>query len=201
MVNIEGNIRYDRAGRWISVGKKIVPITATRFENALKDITSAKSQKPIIVFLRGRGGGELYPCLKIYGDMRNSEIPIFTVAVDVVFSGFFYILQTGQKRFATQKTKLMFHRTNKFFDNINMNANDLSKERDSLLMFDGTQIKIFCRRGRPVKRVIELFMKEATIYPTEARALKLIDEIIEKDTIKNMCARIRRLASRKKAFC
>ncbi|MDP3725625.1 MAG: ATP-dependent Clp protease proteolytic subunit [bacterium] len=199
MITIENGIRYDRKSRWITVGERIEHITATQFENALKDITSTRSQKPIIVFLRGSRGGDIYPCLKIYEIIEHSKVPIFTIAVDIVFSGFFYILQAGQKRVATQETKLIFHRATQFFENNDMNAGDLREAADYLLMLDGAQLHIFCKHGRPIKKVISIFYIGATLTATEAQNLKLVDEIIEEDSIQKMCARVRRTACRQKA--
>jgi ATP-dependent protease ClpP protease subunit len=124
--------------------------------------------------------------------IEKSKIPIFTVAIDVVYSGFFYILQAGQKRFATPNTKLTFHRAIKFFDNKEMNAADLYKEADFLSMLDGAQIHVFYRRGRSIESARRFFRVGATLTATGAKKLKLVDEIIEKDTMLRMCVLVRR---------
>lgn len=190
MALIGPGIHYDINNRWITIGKRIKPITATHFENALKKITAADFQKPIIVFLHGVSGGDVYACLKIYELIESNSAPIFTVAVDIAFSGFFYILQAGYKRFATSETKLIFHRAVRFFDNQDMNAADLFKEAEFLLTFDSMQIVIFCKQGRPLKQVIKLFRRGATLDSAKALKLKLIDGVIKKSAIKNMCAQI-----------
>ncbi|MBI2047607.1 MAG: ATP-dependent Clp protease proteolytic subunit, partial [Parcubacteria group bacterium] len=124
---IDAGVHYNIHRRIITLGEIIEPVTSTHFEHALGKILLTNAQKPIVVFLRGKKGGDLHACLKIYELIDACNTPIYTVAVDIVFSGFFYILQGGKKRFATPKTKLIFHRTTLNFFDIDINAENLHK--------------------------------------------------------------------------
>lgn len=187
---IDAGVHYNTNRRIITIGEVIEPMTSTNFEHALGKILLTNAQKPIIVFLQGKKGGDLHACLKIYELIDACNAPIYTVAVDVVFSGFFYILQGGKKRFATPKTKLIFHRSTLCFKEVDMNADGLHKEAEFLLMCEGLQLALFCKRGRPIKRILELFRKGSSLSAAKAKKMKLVDTVIPKSTLDKMSKQI-----------
>ena len=186
MPSVKDGVHYDVVNGWISIGNQIKNITAIQFEKALCKISRKKIKKPIIVFLDGKMGGDVYACIKIGELMENSQTPIFTIATNVVFSGFFYILQAGKKRFATPETKLIFHRVTQYYENVGMNASDMLEGAEALLLLDNMQLSLFFKRGRPLKKIFELFRKEARLTSAQALKFKLIDGIVPKSSLNKM---------------
>lgn len=192
MPAIPSGVRSSVSKRYITIGERIETTTANRFEQALKRITAKDKEKPVIIFLRGEKGGDVYACLKIYQLLVTNPAPVITVAIDVVFSGFFFILEAGRFRFGTKKTRFIFHRAVQFFEGERLNTSDLHEYADLLYALDGTQIIIFSSRGRPVKKVIELFKRGATLGTLRALELKLIDGTVRRNSIPRMCEEILR---------
>lgn len=172
------NVRVSRAKRWIYLNGDIAAITATNFAKCLAALVK-ESNEPIVVFLNSHGG-DVFACLKIYhtiAALRDKKILVHTVGVNHVESGAFFILQAGARRCALQTTTFMFHRAVRHYT-ASMNTADLMAEFEDLAIIDSAQFVIYTKRGRPIREIKELFSRDATITAKQARALKLVDEII-----------------------
>lgn len=186
------NVRVNRAKRWIYLHGDIATITATNFAKHLAALVKENSE-PIVVFLNSHGG-DFFACLKMYQDimaLRDKKILVHTVGVNHVESGAFFILQAGVRRCALRTATFMFHRAIRHYT-ASMNTEDLMAEFEDLAVIDSAQLVIYTKRGRPIKKIKELFSRDATLTAREAHALKLVDEIIagESENIPRILAKI-----------
>ncbi|MBI2048970.1 MAG: ATP-dependent Clp protease proteolytic subunit [Parcubacteria group bacterium] len=173
------NVRANRAKRWLYVQGEITPATATNFEKQLRALAKEGSA-PIVVFLNSRGG-DVYACLKMYHlimNLREKQTPVYTAGVNIVQSGAFFILQAGTRRFAMETTTFMFHCAVRHYAE-SMNTARLMEEFQDLAIIDAMQLVIYTKRGRPIRKVKELFSRDETLTAEQARALHLVDAIIQ----------------------
>lgn len=176
------NVRVNHAERCIYICGEITAITATNFEKHLSALAKEKSD-PITVFLESPGG-DVFACLKIYQlimNLREKKAPVHTAGFGAVESGAFFILQAGARRFATETTTFMFHRSARTYADERMNSSKLAEEANSLARIDAMQLLIYAKRGRPIRKIEELFSRDATITARQAQKLKLVDTIIADD--------------------
>ncbi len=181
MKRLPPKVQYSTKARRIIIQRKIDHGEASAFARALKRICQKDESAPIGVFVSGEGG-DIFACLQIYQLIHRSKTPIFTVARKKVSSGAFYIIQGGIKRFALKNTRLKFHNTVKSYESVTMNAKDLRIYCEMLTRMDAMQILIFSERGRPIKKIDQLFQAEATLTAQEAKKLKLIDAILPQES-------------------
>ncbi|MEK7502983.1 MAG: ATP-dependent Clp protease proteolytic subunit [Patescibacteria group bacterium] len=174
----------DTQKRFIYIRGKIEAITFTLVKNSVARLVKRDSKSPITVFLESKGG-DFYACLSIFELLKNFKIDVFTVAVDCVRSGAFFITQAGKNRFAVdKKTTFEFHMSVKDIPkDMRFNAIELTALAITLQSIDAQQLLIFCERGRPVSQIQNLFFKNTRISAQMARQLKLIDGILPKSKI------------------
>lgn len=173
------NVRASRAKRWIYLQGEITAATATNFEKHLVAFAKEKSG-PITVFLES-SGGDTFACLKIYHLImayREKNLLVHTAGRGAVKSGAFFILQAGARRFAAETATFMFHRSARTYKDERMNSSDLAEEVNFLNKIDAMQLIIYTKRGRPIRKIEELFSRDATISARQAQKLKLVDVVI-----------------------
>ena len=170
--------------RFIYIRGKIEAITFVLLKGSVTRILKHNQKNPIIIFLESKGG-DFYACLSISEFLKNLKSEIFTVAVDHVRSGAFFILQAGTKRFAiNKKTTFEFHMSVKeFTKNLRLNAMELTALALTLQTIDAQQLIIFCERGRPISEIQNIFHKNTRISVQKALELNLIDGILPKNKI------------------
>lgn len=170
--------------RFIYIRGKIEAITFTLVKNSVARLVKRDSKSPINVFLESKGG-DFYACLSIFEFLKNLKLEVFTVAVDHVRSGAFFITQAGKKRFALdKKTTFEFHMSVKDLEkDMRFNAMELTALAITLQSIDAQQMLIFCERGRPVSQIQNLFFKNTRISVKEALKLNLVDGILPKNKI------------------
>lgn len=178
----ERNVRSLRAERRIHINGDITAATATNFEKQLAALAK-ENNEPILVFLESPGG-DTFACLKIYQlimDLREKGFLVNTAGIGAVESGAFFILQAGARRFTAKTATFLFHRAWRSYTDERMNATDLWKELNNLAVIDAQQLLIFTKRGHPIRKILELFSRDARVNAKEARKLNLVDTIITDD--------------------
>ena len=170
--------------RFIYISGKIEAITFTLIKSSVARILKHNQKNPINIFLESKGG-DFYACLSIFEFLKNSKSEIFTVAVNHVCSGAFFILQAGTKRFAfDKKTTFEFHMSEKeLIKNLRLNAVGLTALVLTLQTIDAQQLIIFCEHGRPISEIQNLFHENTRISVQKALELNLIDGILPKSKI------------------
>lgn len=175
-----GIVKYDLKNRRIYLVGEVVRGMPRLVENAINLMQKKNPRARIGVYLSSRGG--LYQeSLEIYQIIWNSQARIDVIAVDKAFSGAFLILQAGVKRMTFPEAVMRFHKAEGMPDleNTNLNAEGFFKMAIECTEIDAVQRIIFTVRGRPVRKVLQLFHKEAEITAGEAMRLRLIDQILD----------------------
>lgn len=178
------HVIFDTKKRFIYILGQIKPITATLFENSLRELIKSHHRRPINVFIRNDRGGDAYASLRIFQMIKNFHLDINTIAEGKVFSGSFLILQAGRKRFLIEGSTPIFHMAEDFlFRNESFNAKRYMEAAWALLLIDAHQFLIFTERGKPISEIAKLFKKNATISAKQALELNLIDGILPQSRI------------------
>lgn len=183
------NIRVNHAERWIYIQGAITATTAVNFEKQLGKLAK-KNSAPVAVFLKSCGG-DVFACLKIHQiivDAVGAQVPVHTVGLTIVRSGAFFILQAGARRFATKKTRFMFHRAIRNYSDSTMNSTALAEELRQLAVVDAAQLLIYIKRGHPSSVIEKLFSRDAEIDTSRARKLNLIDAVVARSSFSKMRA-------------
>lgn len=98
----------------ISINEVITEDTAKRvvneirFWNSLETIDSCDPKEPIVIYIDS-SGGDLNATYSIIAAIELSTVPIFTVNMGKAYSGGFFILISGTKRFAVPYCSYLFH--------------------------------------------------------------------------------------------
>jgi ATP-dependent protease ClpP protease subunit len=155
--------------------------TAFAFESVLKKL-NRDNHKDLTLFISGEGG-DFYACLKIIHLINSSPSKFVIIAFDKVRSGCFFLTQAEKckKRLAVPGTKFVFHHAvdtyvkSKLAKAIVMSQFDYEAGRRKLQAIDAVQVLLFSQKGKPIKRIFELFEKEAALSVRTALNLGLID--------------------------
>lgn len=172
---------YKRRFIWLE-GER--PLTSSLAEGVVKILNKLNkiSHKPVIFYIKGVGG-DMYAFTKIAHMIENLESPVAFVAFDFVRSGCFWITQCGDACSAVAGTKFTFHHAvHHWSGKTEMSQDDYLKGFDRLKLIDAVQFWLFTRRGSPVKAILRLFEREATIFVKEAIKLKLVVGVYNKDS-------------------
>lgn len=96
-----------------------------RFYNILDDGIPVEDRKPIKIYIDSQGGS-LTATLAIIDVIKMSKTPVYTINMSCAYSGGFFILINGHKRFTYSQAAAMYHEgsigistidANKFSDN------------------------------------------------------------------------------------
>ncbi len=175
-------VDYQNRTIWLdgSISVKI----AKKFKKALSRLNKI-SYKHIIFYIRGPGG-DPYATFTMMGDMSMSVSPIVTVSNDYVRSGCFTITQAGSIRLALKGTKFYFHPAIATISKGSITQDHLVGMVEGLRLLDAVQLVWFSRKGRPVKKIHNLLISEATIGLSKAIKHKIMDGYYkEEDFIKD----------------
>lgn len=175
-----GIVRYNLKHRRIYLVGEVVCGMSRLVENAINLMQKKNPRARIGVYLSSIGG--LYPeSLEIYQIIWNSQARIDVIAVDKAFSGAFLILQAGERRMAFPEATMRFHKAEGMpnLKNANLNAEGFFNMAVECIEIDAMQRLIFTVRGRPVRKVLQLFHNEAEITADDAKRLHLIDKILD----------------------
>lgn len=144
------------------------------------------SHDPILLFITGKGG-DFYAVLKIMKMIENSPSKFIIIAFKEVLSGSFLLTQAkNAESLAVPGTKFIFHNAVRVFEKEQlpkrflMAQKELTEEAKKLAVVDAIQLLIFSERGRPIKKIFDLFHNEAEIDIKKALELKLVDGILNK---------------------
>ncbi len=175
--------------RFIFLKGDILPITQTLIENSLKRLRDIDSKKEINFYITGTGG-DSHASMRIHQFIRQANVGVNTICVDLVKSGSFLISQAGKKRFATKETDFGFHMAKDTRDGVgeamkecDLNAKKHLEMAHNLLLLDAMQLFILGERGRPFSEIKKLLSKNAVISVPKALELNLIDGVFPKNKI------------------
>lgn len=181
-------VNYKRNFIWLD--GSITPKVALMFQKALARLND-KAPSYIIFYIRGVGG-DPYSAFSMMGDIANSRAPVSVVAHDYVRSGCFLITQAADYRLALKGTKFTFHSAEFDLSEYEsakvkaMTQEEVYGAMHSLRLIDGVQLAWFLKKGRPIKHIISLLLKDATISLGTAKRLKLMDDYYrEEDFMKD----------------
>jgi len=175
--------------RFIWLDGEINPKVAYQFKRMLSKLNRLKCA-PITFYIRGPGGNS-YSAFHIMNEINNSDSPVATVAHGYVGSGCFTITQAGAHRLALAGTKFIFHLAESAFEGkysgiIEMTQSWHIDNLERLKLIDGAQLCWFSKKGRPIKKIFDLFKAETVLTVPKARKLHLIDDYYkEKDFLKD----------------
>lgn len=177
--------KADYGQRQIWLDGRVSARTAFVFESILKKMNSLGNDT-IRFFICGEGG-DFYACLKILNLIKFSTSKFVIVAFTKVRSGCFLITQAEncEKRLAVPGTKFIFHHAVDNYSriackNVEMDQHYYEERKNRLQVVDAMQLLLFTQRGRPVKKILELFNRQAQLNVKIADELNLIDGIFDK---------------------
>lgn len=177
---------YDYERRIIWLEGQISSQTALIFESVLKKLNKI-NHDDIHFFINGPGG-DFYACLKMIKLIKSSQSKFVIVPFGVVRSGHFFLTQAEncKQRLAVTGTKFVFHHAVDIFlrqklSRVTMGQNDYEKRRKILQLIDAAQVVLFCEKGRPIRKIFELFNQEATISTGLAKRINLIDGLFPRE--------------------
>ena len=192
----------DYEGRfiWYEGGNAITFSLAVGIIRILKKLNEL-SHKPITFYISGVGG-DAYAFIKLAHMIEKIESPVTFVAFGSVCSGCFWITQCGNACFAVASAKFMFHRAVVYCRSgkTNMSQRDFFDGLKQLMLIDAVQFWIFTRRGSPVKTILKLFEREATISVQKAIELNLVSEVYDNNDFDKDKKRAEELAREKYNF-
>jgi ATP-dependent protease ClpP protease subunit len=151
--------------------------------------------QPIMFFLHVHDGGDFYACLKIAQSVARSSSPVIMVPFIRVRSGGFLLTQAGEGCFATPGTRFIFHHATDYFLAQNLKDHKLSQKdyehrMNNLKRIDAMQLIFFTKRGRPIKRIFDLFGKEANLSTAHAKRLGLVQDVFDLGELKRIRAEL-----------
>lgn len=175
-----GIVRHDLKNRRIYLVGEVIRGTARIVEKAI-NLMQKKDQRALITLCLSSEGGLYSESLEIYQIIWNGQAHIDIMVADKAFSGAFLILQAGKKRIAFSGAKMGFHKALGWPDLRKgpFNYDAYMAMAKECLEIDTFQRFIFTRRGRPVKKILELFNLGAQFTAKEAKKFNLIDEIMK----------------------
>jgi len=136
------------------------------------------STKPITLLINSTGG-DMYSAFGLIDVLRDSKAPIFTVCIGLAASAAALILSAGHKRYALPSTQIMVHcHWQAYNDTSALTHHELMIEaKQSEYMFALNRKYYENVTGLSSDDVKQMLDRDTYISPTEAKNLKLIDEI------------------------
>jgi ATP-dependent protease ClpP protease subunit len=158
--------------------------TAEGVERVLEKMNRL-SNTMIRFFLHGHDGGDFYACLKIAQAIAYSTSPVTMVPFIRVRSGAFWLTQAGERCIAVPGTRFIFHHATDYFAaqnlrNRKLSQKDYAQRVEELIRIDAMQLLFFTKRGRPIRRIFELFGREASMSISEVRRLGLVQGLFDR---------------------
>lgn len=149
---------------------------AYNFERAIARFKRLKLDN--ITFFISGSGGDVFAVFYMVGVIRNSGLRIGCVAHGYVASGCFILTQQALWTAALPKSRFVFHKVTDIYDSRDEESVNLINylygiERTRFL--DHFQLDIFFRKGRLLREIYYLFMKDAKITVPKAIKLGLVD--------------------------
>lgn len=177
------HVQYKIAERTIMMRGAVRKSTPGLLKKALDAMLKTDENGNISVFIESEGG-DFYSAVEAHQVLGADIKPkIYTIAGGHVDSCALLILQGGNRRLSYPDARFGVHRTSAF-PGRRLNAIELSRLMLTCLEKDAVQKLILTERGRPVKKIIEMFYQERTLTAKEALRYKLIDEIIAPGLLK-----------------
>lgn len=109
-----GKLYFQEKLRLISISGLINWQMADEFFNVLTGFESLPLKKPLTIYINSEGG-DIYAMFKIYDHVKNSPIPIVTVAAGYASSAGFIIFMAGDLRQVFPNAILGFHAPTTYF--------------------------------------------------------------------------------------
>lgn len=111
-----GNVYLDQSSRLISLAGVISWQIADKLFNVLAGFESLLSRKPLTIYINSEGG-DTYSMFRIYDHIRNSSLPVVTIAAGYAASAGLIIFLAGDLRKIFPNTFLGFHAPTIYFVN------------------------------------------------------------------------------------
>lgn len=111
---IESNVYLNKNSRLISLAGSISWQLADKFFNVLAGFELLSSRKPLTIYINSEGG-DTYAMFKMYDHIKNSFLPVVTIAAGYAASAGFIIFLAGDLRKIFPNTFLGFHAPTIYF--------------------------------------------------------------------------------------
>jgi len=173
------SVRLGLKKRTIHLYGEIESSSARALNLALRALEK-ESDEPGQFFINSIGGN-FAASVEMHHALCNTQLIINTIGWGKVRSGALFILQGGDKRFATANCRLEIHQPFlEFKKKSSLNSSQSHEYAWRLEQADAVEIYILTKRGSPVFKITALLRKDAAINAKEALKLKLIDGIWRK---------------------